>query len=95
MNAWSAETLKFAPVLHSASPNEYSVQMAMDVTVLNYTPGLPTQVDNLLKEKYFSSNKAHGMCNKTPNLVHHVSIKSNLLHVEQLFWEADWIIMHS
>lgn len=56
-----------------------------DITVLTYTPGLLTQVDNLLKEKHFSSNQAHGMLNETPNLVHHVNIKSHLLHVEQLF----------
>lgn len=77
--------LGICPSLRNVSRNEYPVQMVFDITVLNYTPGLLTQVDNLLKKTHFSSNQAHGMLNKIPNLVHHVNIKSNLLHVEQLF----------
>jgi len=77
------------PSLLSVSHNEYPVQTVFDVTVLNDTPGLLTQVDNLLKEKHFSSNQAHGTLNKIPNVVHHVNIKSDLLHVEQLFRAAD------
>lgn len=91
MKCWDSE---ICPGLHRASHNEYPVQTVFDITVLNHTPGL-TRVDNLLKEKHFSSNKAHGMLSKIPNLVHHVNMKSNLLHVEELFREADWIIMHS
>lgn len=83
------------PSLCCVSNNEHPVQTVFDVTALTPTPGLLTQVDNLLKGKHFSSNQAHGMLNEIPNLVHHVTIKSNLLHVEQLFWGADWIIMHS
>lgn len=82
------------PGLRSVSHNEYSVQTVFDITVLSHTPGL-TRVDNLLTEKHSSSSKARGMLSKIPHLVHHVNMKSNLLHVEELFREADWIIMHS
>lgn len=89
MNSPRAKTREFAPVCAVYSYNEYPVQTVFDITVLNYTPSLLSQVNNLLKENDFSLNKAHSLLNKIPNLVHHVNIKSNLLHVEQLFRETD------